>query len=98
MTTGMSAPPIGSTTKLPRIAAATSTPRMNTASESVEPAMISTEQATAQTSSSRLSTDCARPSVIGRPGRISWSFPNAMFEPQNEIEPTIAAKHSKTGT
>ncbi len=30
-------------------------------------------------------------SLIGRPGRISWSLPNAMFEPQNEIEPTIAA-------
>ena len=30
-------------------------------------------------------------SLIGRPGRISWSLPNAMFEPQNEIDPTIAA-------
>ena len=30
-------------------------------------------------------------SLIGRPGRISWSFPKAMFEPQNETEPTIAA-------
>jgi hypothetical protein len=30
-------------------------------------------------------------SWIGRPGRISWSFPKAMFEPQKEIEPMIAA-------
>ena len=30
-------------------------------------------------------------SLIGRPGRISWSLPKAMFEPQKEIEPTIAA-------
>ena len=29
--------------------------------------------------------------LIGRPGMISWSFPKAMFEPQNETEPMIAA-------
>ena len=34
---------------------------------------------------------CWPGSWIGRPGMISCSFPNAMFEPQNEIEPTIAA-------
>ena len=32
-------------------------------------------------------------SLIGRPGRISWSLPNAMFDPQNEIDPTIAANN-----
>ena len=37
-------------------------------------------------------TGCWRPSVIGRPGRISWSLPKAMFEPQKETEPTIALK------
>ena len=35
ITTGMSAPPIGSTTMLPRIAAATRMPRMNSAWECV---------------------------------------------------------------
>ena len=30
-------------------------------------------------------------SFSGRPGSSSWSFANAMFEPQNEIEPMIAA-------
>ena len=37
-------------------------------------------------------------SLIGRPGRISCSFPNAMFEPQNETEPTIAANTLKIAT
>ena len=30
--------------------------------------------------------------MIGRPGMISCSFPNAMFEPQKETEPMIAEK------
>ena len=32
--------------------------------------------------------------MIGRPGRISWSLPNAMFEPQKETEPMIAANRA----
>ena len=36
--------------------------------------------------------NCCPGSWIGRPGRISWSLPNAMFEPQKETEPTMAAK------
>ena len=32
-------------------------------------------------------------SLIGRLGRIAWSLANAMFEPQNEIDPTIAANN-----
>ena len=35
--------------------------------------------------------NCWPGSWIGRPGMISWSFPKAMFEPQNETEPMIAA-------
>ena len=35
--------------------------------------------------------NCWPGSWIGRPGRISWSLPKAMFEPQNETEPMIAA-------
>ena len=33
--------------------------------------------------------------MIGRPGMISWSLPKAMFEPQKETEPTIAANSEK---
>ena len=40
----------------------------------------------------------AEPSEIGRPGMISWSLPNAMFEPQKETEPTIAANTEKIAT
>ena len=46
--------------------------------------------------SARFTIDCQAPgSLIGRPGRISWSLPKAMFDPQNEIDPTIAPNSSK---
>ena len=32
---------------------------------------------------------------IGLPGISSWSLPNAMFEPQKEIEPMIAANSER---
>ena len=51
--------------------------------------------ATARISSTRLTICWPAPSVIGRPGMISWSLPKAMFEPQKEIEPTIAANTEK---
>ena len=51
-----------------------------------------------ETSSTRLTTCWAEPSEIGRPGMISWSLPNAMLEPQNETEPTIAANTEKIAT
>ena len=43
---------------------------------------------------------CVRPgpTVIGRPGRISCSLAKAMFEPQKETEPTMAAKRLKIAT
>ncbi len=89
MTTGMSAPPIGSTNMLPRIAAETRI-ATNRSSDS-EPAAMATAQPTAISSSAAL-TNCWPGSWIGRPGRISCSLPKAMFEPQKEIEPMIAAK------
>ena len=49
-------------------------------------------------SSTRLTICWPAPSVIGRPGMISWSLPKAMFEPQKEIEPTIAANTEKIAT
>ena len=36
--------------------------------------------------------------ITGRPGRISWSLPNATSEPQNETDPTMAANSEVTGT
>jgi hypothetical protein len=36
--------------------------------------------------------------MIGRCGRSSWSLPKAMFEPQNETEPTIAENSDGTTT
>ena len=40
-------------------------------------------------------SDCNCPgALIGRPGRISCNLPNAMFDPQNEIDPTIAPNSS----
>ena len=70
---------------------------MKTASE-WSPAAMSTPAAIASTSSTRLTTCWAGPSVTGRPGRISWSLPKAMFEPQKDTEPTIAANSEKTAT
>ncbi len=93
ITTGMSAPPIGSTTALPSSAAHTSSP-MNTPSEWSPPTM-STAAATARMSSTRLTICWAEPKLIGRPGMISWSLPKAMFEPQKETDPTIAANSEK---
>ena len=96
ITTGMSAPPMGSTIELPSSAAATSSPMMRIAL--CEPATMTTASAMAAAKSAKLTTCWGRPSVIGRPGRISWSLPNAMFEPQNDTEPTMAANSEKTAT
>ncbi len=96
ITTGMSAPPIGSTTALPSSAATISMP-MNSTSECA-PAIRSMPAASARINSTRFTTCWAEPNEIGRPGMISWSLPNAMFEPQKETEPTIAANTEKIAT
>ena len=89
ITTGMSAPPIGSTSMFPSSPAQTRIPRMNSACEWV-PAASTTAEMTVIENRARLMN--AWPgSLIGRPGSTSCSLPKAMFEPQKEIEPTIAA-------
>ena len=93
ITTGMSAPPIGSTTALPSSAAHTSMPT-KIPSEWL-PAAIATAAASASPRSAKFTGCCAAPSVIGRPGISSWSLPKAMFEPQKDTEPTIAANSEK---
>jgi len=62
-----------------------------------EPAAIAAPSPTATRSSSPL-TICWPGIVIGLPGRISWSLAKAMFEPQKETDPTMAAKREKTAT
>ncbi len=89
ITTGMSAPPIGSTTMFPSAAAANRIPTMNSAWECVPAASTIAEINVIKNSPPLINTWPG--SLIGRPGRISWSLPNAMFDPQNEIDPTIAA-------
>ena len=96
ITTGMSAPPIGRTTALPSRAATTSMPMKRTSE--CAPAIKSMPAATARIRRTRLTICWAGPSEIGRPGMISWSLPKAMFEPQKETEPTIAANTEKIAT
>ncbi len=96
ITTGMSAPPIGSTIRLPS-AAAQSSSRMMRISE-WPPATITTPSTTQARASAPLTSCWAGPIVIGLPGRISCSLAKAMFEPQKETEPTIAAKIEKIAT
>ncbi len=93
MTTGMSAPPMGSTTMLPSTAAATRI-RMNRPSLS-EPAAMATAAPTATVSRARF-TSCWPGRTIGLPGISSCSLPKAMLEPQKEIEPTMAANRIGT--
>ena len=88
ITTGMSAPPIGSTNMFPSTAAATRI-RMKRPSDSVPDAIAIAEPT--HTASSPTLMNCWPGSWIGRPGRTSCSFPKAMFEPQNETDPMIAA-------
>ena len=85
ITTGMSAPPIGVTASTPN-APADSRISQNSSSES-EPAAITTASPTEISSSAPLITlGVRRPPFIS-----SCSFRKAMFEPQKEIEPMIAA-------
>ena len=91
ITTGMSAPPIGSTTRLPSSPAAIRM-AMKIACEgsSLLTAML-TQAATIPISSTTLIT-CCPGTASGRVGIRSWSLAKAMFEPQKETEPTTAAK------
>ncbi len=92
ITTGMSAPPIGSTNTTPnsaatRIAAARS--QKLTDAIAAAPSAIEPRKSTAF-------PICWPGYVIGRPLIRSCSFPNATSEPANEIEPTSAEKTVET--
>src|SRR6185437_12650346 len=100
MTTGISAPPIGSTTINPSTPAAASSPIIHHSDAPPMPGWactpITTAATTAAASSSRLTGCWARPNPIGEPEMISCSLPNAMIDPQNEIDPMIAANNDAT--
>ncbi|CKY12868.1 Uncharacterised protein [Mycobacterium tuberculosis] len=100
MTTGMSAPPIGNTTIRPSTPAATNRPIIHHNATPPLPGCacspITTAAATATASSNRLIGCCALPSPIGRPEMISCNLPNATIDPQNEIDPMIAANNEAT--
>src|SRR4051812_6760053 len=88
ITTGMSAPPIGSTNMTPNSAATTiiaARPQKLTA------AIAQIPSATAQTKMSPLTT-CWPGNVIGWPLISSCNFANATIEPANEIEPISAER------
>jgi hypothetical protein len=65
MTTGMSAPPIGSTAVMPSAAAARSSTIIN--SSELPPTAIATPQPSATRSSTAFNGFCRVPRVIGRP-------------------------------
>jgi hypothetical protein len=88
ITTGMSAPPIGSTkrnpkTSAPSISKASQMPSSVTAVSAIAPRSVSANNATVRFWAG------AR---IGRPGTSSCSFPNATRLPQKLTEPTTAEK------
>src|SRR6266545_3131838 len=86
MTTGMSAPPIGRTKRIPKSAAA---PTIATSTQKLTPAIAQAPRPTALANSAALTT-CWPGYVIGRPETSSCSFANATIEPANETEPMIA--------
>ena len=90
ITTGMSAPPIGSTTRLPSRAAAIRIAMKIPWDGSLLLTAMSTQAATMPISSRALTT-CWPGTFSGRVGITSCSLPKAMFEPQKETEPTTAA-------
>ena len=100
ITTGMSAPPMGNTTIRPSAPAAASRPIIHHSDtppvSGCAPRPITIAAAIAAISSSRLIGCCALPKPIGDPEMISCSLPNAMIEPQNEIDPMIAANSDAT--
>ncbi len=92
ITTGMSAPPIGSTKRIPNSDAPAST--IASSQLRSAPATIATPAPTITANSSPF-TICWPTYVIGRPPISSCSFANAIIEPENEIEPISAESTSE---
>ena len=94
ITTGMSAPPIGSTKRTPRIAAPI---RSSVSQIPFSVAAVRITSAARAAPRSALKTFCPR-NTSGRPGTSSCSFPNATSEPQKLTEPITAEKRIPTRT
>ena len=99
ITTGMSAPPIGSTKSTPNTSAAATS--VQSSHWSCTPLTSATPEPAA-TSKTTPFTNCWPGYVIGRPPISSCSFANATIEPENEIAPisaesTIASEMSTFG-
>ena len=84
MTTGMSAPPIGSTNATPRISARTSKERKEKGIDAIASTAMAKPMIAA--ASSPL-TICCPGYVIGVPVISSWSLARATMLPANEMEP-----------
>ena len=84
MTTGMSAPPIGSTNITPKTSARAISARSAHCASS--PAISAIPRAAAPRRIAEFTTFWPR-NTIGRPDRSSWSLANAIIEPANETEP-----------
>ena len=93
ITTGMSAPPIGSTKRIPKRSA--SPISASSAHSASTPAITAMPSPTAPRKTAALATFCAG-NTIGRPERSSWSLANATSEPENEIEPISAERTIET--
>ena len=93
ITTGMSAPPIGSTNRIPKSSA--SPTRSHSTHWSCTPATSATPRATVASRTAMLKMFWPG-NVIGRPLRSSCSFAKAIIEPANEIEPISAESTVET--
>ena len=93
ITTGMSAPPIGSTNRMPKSSA--SPTRSHSTHWSCTPATSATPRATVASRTAMLKMFWPG-NVIGRPLSSSCSFANAIIEPANEIEPISAERTVET--
>ena len=95
ITTGMSAPPIGSTNMTPKTSASRISATIAHCSSS--PATIATPSAAAPPTISTLTTFWPG-KTIGRPLTSSCSFANATSEPANEIEPMSAESATESAS
>ena len=94
MTTGMSAPPIGSTSEDAEDRRGDEQ-QHDDQDLGVEPATIATPERDRDAEQADVArAGCGGPIVTGLPSISSCSLANATFEPQKETEPTIAAKTS----
>ena len=89
ITTGMSAPPIGSTNITPKTSASAMSATIAHCAST--PATIATPSASRAAEHETFTTFWPG-KTIGRPLTSSWSFANATSEPEKEIEPISAER------